>query len=229
MAEEPDRRTYPRFPTKNWWALRARFQQSVPREVDADYLQSVLGLASPRGAANLLAPLRSLGLIDADGRPGERANAWRLDESYKQVCSAMLEEVYPDNLRSAFPEPSSDVEGVVSWFSRNTGSGRSAASAMASLYALLASGDPEEAKASSGTSTENKIGPSAKRERPKPPRKATKATERDVPTGTNRRIEPELNINVQVHISSDATIEQIDQIFKSMGTHLYRDPPPSDD
>jgi glycine cleavage system regulatory protein len=35
-------------------------------------------------------------------------------------------------------------------------------------------------------------------------------------------IEPSLNINVQIHISADATAEQIEQIFKSMSTHLYQ-------
>ena len=32
---------------------------------------------------------------------------------------------------------------------------------------------------------------------------------------------PELNINIQVHISSDATAEQIDKIFESMAKHLF--------
>ena len=32
---------------------------------------------------------------------------------------------------------------------------------------------------------------------------------------------PSLHIDVQVHIDSSATAEQIDQIFKSMATHLY--------
>ncbi|MCY4344608.1 MAG: hypothetical protein OXE83_13680 [Gammaproteobacteria bacterium] len=32
---------------------------------------------------------------------------------------------------------------------------------------------------------------------------------------------PQLHIDVQVHIDSSATAEQIDQVFKSMATHLY--------
>ena len=38
-----DRRSYPGIPVRNWWDLRRRFQQAVPRQVDSDYLQSVLG------------------------------------------------------------------------------------------------------------------------------------------------------------------------------------------
>ena len=32
---------------------------------------------------------------------------------------------------------------------------------------------------------------------------------------------PNLHIDVQVHISADASVEQIDQIFASMAKHLY--------
>ena len=33
---------------------------------------------------------------------------------------------------------------------------------------------------------------------------------------------PSLNVNVQVHISADATAEQIEKIFESMARHLYK-------
>jgi hypothetical protein len=45
------------------------------------------------------------------------------------------------------------------------------------------------------------------------------------PTPTPRREGdnyPEININLQVHISSDATPDQIDKIFESMAKHLYK-------
>ena len=38
---------------------------------------------------------------------------------------------------------------------------------------------------------------------------------------TNRMSEPTVHINVQIHIDSNATPEQIDQIFASMARHLY--------
>ena len=33
---------------------------------------------------------------------------------------------------------------------------------------------------------------------------------------------PGININLQVHISADATADQIDQIFASMAKHIYQ-------
>jgi len=33
---------------------------------------------------------------------------------------------------------------------------------------------------------------------------------------------PDLNINIQIHISSDATSEQIEKIFEAMAKHLYK-------
>jgi len=33
---------------------------------------------------------------------------------------------------------------------------------------------------------------------------------------------PEVNINLQIHISADASPDQIDQIFMSMSKHLYK-------
>ena len=33
---------------------------------------------------------------------------------------------------------------------------------------------------------------------------------------------PEISINLQIHISSDASTDQIDQIFESMAKHIYK-------
>jgi hypothetical protein len=33
---------------------------------------------------------------------------------------------------------------------------------------------------------------------------------------------PDVNINLQIHISADASSDQIDQIFASMAKHLYK-------
>lgn len=221
MADDSGRRTFPRLPAKNWWTLREKFKQSVPSTVDADYLQSVLGLTSPRAAANLLGPLRSLGLIDEGGQPTRRAYAWRLDDSYAEVCDEMLVEVYPDSLRSAFPDPSDDREGVNSWFSRNTDSGQNAASAMAALFALVSSGDLEAPKSSEPSMARARTKAASK---PTIPEGAANRARVEAPQQTRdrpRRIEPAVNVNVQIHISSEASAVQIDQIFKSMAEHLY--------
>ena len=219
MTDNGDKRTFPRLPAKNWWTLRDRFKQTMPGKVDADYLQSVLGLTSAASAGNLIGPLRLLGLIDDEGSLTDRALAWREDGPYKQVCEDMLTDVYPDILRSAFPDPSVDPEGVTSWFRRNTGAGRSATLAMAALYTLISERDPEGVRTNASTTTAPKKKAAAKKAATKP--KNGGVSKRDETKDQPRRIEPALNINVQIHISSDASSDQIDQIFKSMAEHLY--------
>lgn len=219
VAAETEKKTYPRLPAKNWWTLRDRFKQTMPSRVDADYLQSVLGLASTASAGNLMGPLRTMGLIDEKGVPTDRALDWRHDESYKGVCEAITAEVYPDALRSAFPTPSADSTGVATWFARNTGAGQGAATGMAALYSLLASGDVASKPNGSG-STGARPARKASVAKPAPPLKQ-QTKQKDEGVAPPPREAPSLNINVQVHISSDASAAQIDQIFKSMADHLY--------
>lgn len=219
MATNGDKKTYPRLPAKNWWTLRERFKQSMPGKVDADYLQSVLGLTSTASAGNLIGPLRTLGLIDDESQPTERALDWRHDESYREVCNQILEEVYPQVLRDAFPDATADSTGVASWFARNTGAGQGAAGGMTSLYSLLTHSNPGDGAAAAAKPAAAKKAPA----KPAAAKKAAKSGEtrpsKDNPKPRHR--DPSLNINVQVHISADASPEQIDQIFRSMGEHLY--------
>ena len=219
MADEAIRKSYPKIPAKNWWTLRERFANSIPSKVDADYLQSVLGLSTPASAANVVGPLRVVGLIDESGAPTDRALDWRADATYVAVCEAIVTEVYPDSLRSAFPDPSADTEGVMGWFSRNTGSGRSASTAMTSFFGLLCEADPA-GRPTKPAATAKKP---AKKAATSPQKKSAKpkgTTEDKSETG-RKRTGPELNINLQIHIDSSATAEQVDQIFKSMAEHLY--------
>ena len=77
-------------------------------------------------AGNLIGPLRAVGLIDENGRPTDRALAWRDDDQYRQITTDMLEQVYPQGLRDAAPPPNPDRGAVVRWFSRSTGAGQAA-------------------------------------------------------------------------------------------------------
>ncbi|WP_420639937.1 DUF5343 domain-containing protein [Candidatus Poriferisocius sp.] len=220
MAEAKARNTYPKLPAKNWWTLRERFINSMPNKVDADYLQSVLGLSTPASAANLIGPLRAIGLIDDEGAPTARALEWRDDSTYPSVCEAIIADVYPDTLPSAFPNPATDAQGVSGWFSRNTGAGRSASTAMAAFYALLADADPEGRTANSNGATK-KQGKKADSARTKGPATRGNAASKNDAGSRVQRTDPEVNINLQIHIDSSASAEQINQIFKSMAKHLY--------
>ena len=219
MAVDNEKKTYPRLPAKNWWTLRDRFKQTMPARVDADYLQSVMGLSSTASAGNLMGPLRTLGLIDEKGAPTERALDWRHDESYKAVCDAIVAEVYPDALRSAFPDPSANTTGAVNWFARNTGAGQGAATGMAALYMMLLSGDLA-ARTNGQTAVAVKpVKKASTTVRPQVAKPPTKQTDQHM--APVQRDVPSVNVNVQIHISAEANSDQIDQIFKSMAEHLY--------
>jgi len=196
----------------------------VPKTVDADYLQSVLGVE--KGAAgNLLSPLKAVGLIDENGALTDLAQDWRADDLYPSVCNRMLEKVYPDALRNAFPPPDPDAAGVKAWFMRNAKIGEAAARGMAGFYMLLCDADVKGATASGA-----KKNGSAPTKSSKPARPAVKAemggrtAEQRLPPPppSPRGEDPSLHIDIQIHIPSAATAEQIDAIFSSMAKHLYR-------
>lgn len=231
-AGRQGRRSYPYMPESNWWALRRRFQQTMPREVDSQYLATVLGITEP-AARNLTGPLRTIGLIDDTDRPTERALAWRDDEHYRQVTTDILEEVYPQGLRDAAPPPNPDRGAVVRWFSRTTGTGQAAAERMARFYALLAAGDPAGADQPPTERAPRQGQPSSQGRPARQPRTTSRGPSRAAATGAPaaqehatpspapRPAQPSVHIDIQVHIDPAATSDQIDQIFASMARHLY--------
>jgi hypothetical protein len=227
MAETP-KKSFPRLPISAWWNLRKKFKQSIPGVVTDNYLATVLDMKVDSARANVLPFLKQLGIIDDEGKTGDRTRLWRDDEQYPGVCSQILKEVYPEDLLHAAPGPTVERAKAERWFAQETGTGEGAAGQMASLYAVLV-----EADASKQPDHEKKerppkgSGDQVKRAAPAP-KEATLAR-RTAPgpeqaTGGNtgkERLIPGININLQVHISADATTDQIDQIFASMAKHIY--------
>ena len=225
MDTTRQRRTYPNLPETNWWTLRRRFQQTMPREVDASYLATVLHI-SEAAAGNLVPPLRTIGLIDDEGHPTDLALAWRDDEQYRHATTQMLESVYPQGLRDAAPPPHPDRGAVVGWFSRTTGAGQAATERMARLYLLLAAGDPLAGTQTPGERptrpAQSAAQPRTRQRQASTPTPAT--TTVSTPPGqpsARAAAQPSVHIDIQVHIDPAATAEQIDQIFASMARHLY--------
>jgi len=224
------KKSFPRLPITHWWALRKKFKQSIPGVVTDNYIATVLNMKVDSARANILPFLRQLGIIDDEGKTGERARLWRDDEHYPEVCKAILTEVYPDELVKAVPSPSKEREKAVRWFANETGTGEGAASQMAALYTVLV-----EADASKQPDQEKKERPKAEEKPRREVKVSVPAVSAHVPGSgprlahdpfgldhlRDKRPPPEININLQVHISADATADQIDQIFASMAKHLY--------
>lgn len=225
------KRTFPMLPINHWWKLRKQFKQSIPGVVTASYLATVLDIKASSARANVLPFLKTLGIIDDDGRTGERAKLWRDDAHYNGVCTAMLAEVYPEELIHAVPNPSEERSKVESWFGHKTGTGEAAVKRMATLYEVIAEADASK-------QPEHERG--AQRQKASEGRRVAKGTGRrsvpatlpaagpfpDVPTrrsapAVSQTEGPSVYINMEVHISADATPDQIDKIFESMGKHIY--------
>lgn len=226
MASVTERKTYPRIPAKAWWQLREKAIQSPPKSVTAGYLQTVLGIGE--GAAkNIIPALRTVGLIAENGEPRSLMNEWRDDELYSRACRTILENVYPEELRAACAPPSPDRPAVERWFARETNTGQAAAKQMAAFYALICEADPSAGngnKQSTATTTRAASKSSARRNQ----RESRRADDSRLPKRRSSSSAyqgpkaPSVHIDVQIHISPEASGEQIDQIFASMAKHLYR-------
>lgn len=225
---DEEKKSFPMLPITHWWALRKKFKQSIPGVVTDNYLATVLEMGVNSARANVLPFLKTLGIIDEDGRTLERAKQWRDDEHYTEVCKAILKEVYLGDLQEAVPNPARDRTQAERWFANHTGAGEAAVRRMAALYTVLVEADaskqPEQEKGGRPRKADQ-VPP-----KPRPEKKASAGpplgdgTARQSVNGSFRQPQqpPGININLEIHISADATPDQIDQIFASMSKHIYR-------
>jgi hypothetical protein len=214
MPENDERKTFPMLAPSHWWKLRKKFHQSIPGVVTDSYVATVLEMEEVSARSNVMPYLKSLGLISQDGKPTELVKQWRDDESYSDACKAILT-TYPEELLHAIDDISTGRPKAERWFRNKAGVGQNAAAKMASIFMVIYEGDVK--KAPEGRSATA-------------PKQAAKTVE-TVPKGhiesegsggRSQSAGPEVNINLQIHISADASPDQIDQIFVSMSKHLYK-------
>jgi hypothetical protein len=213
MAES--KKSYPMLPIAHWWNLRKKFRQSLPGVVTGSYLATVLNMEEKSANANVLPFLKTLGIIDEEGKTTERAKLWRDDQHYPEVCRAILKDVYPAELLDAVTNPT-DREAAARWFARQSGAGEAAVARMAALYSVLVEAD---ATKQPGQETRSP----AKKAPKTQPKTTTRANELPGnPQGLNPPAAPGVHINLEIHISADASADQIDLIFAAMAKHIYK-------
>lgn len=226
-----DKQIYPMIFEKSWWQLRNQFKKTIPSVVNVSYLKSLLSLNSDQSARNILAPLRQMGIIDADGKPQPRATDWRSDAKYPDVCSAIIAEIYPQELLDLFPDTQVDNATAKSWFMDTCSLGDNAAGKITSTFSMLKSG---QIKADADVTKTTTAPKKAKTNKPQksvladnganpvsvPPMPAVDANAPIMPTVAASPT-PSVHIDLQIHISPDASPDQIDSIFASMAKHLY--------
>lgn len=215
------KKTYPMLAAKSWWAIRNKFQQSIPPKVTPSYLSPVLGMTEKSAQNNVLPFLRIMGIIDEDSKPTDLANKWRFDDNYKEFCELIKTKIYPQELLDAIPD-ASDRASLQRWFASNTGAGEVAARRMATFYALLAEADPSKGDTSIKRKTNSKPKTSSRKVTKQKSKSSEIENKNALPTYSNTKQVgfPSLHIDIQIHVSPDAPPEQIDQIFASMSKHL---------
>ena len=217
----PERKTsYPMLPVNHWWALREKFKQSIPGTVTANYLATVLNMKEVSARANVLPFIQQLGITDDEGKTLDRAREWRDDTMYPDVCATMAKEVYPSELLEAVPDPANNRNDAKRWFSNKTGAGATAVSRMTLLFSVLIDADPTNGPGSKSTGRKSKT--TTSRAKKEATGATTKADPQQIEEQHRSDDAPSVHINLQIHVSSDATPDQIDKIFESMATHIYR-------
>jgi hypothetical protein len=209
------------LPVVHWWTLREKFKQSIPGVVTDNYLATTLRTQLRSARANVFPYLKDIGLIDDEGKTQELATAWRDDNQYTDVCRKIRSKLYPDDLISAVPNPSEDRQGVQTWFANRTGAGSAAVKRMAAIYIVISEADiskrpPKKGKKATGGAKRKAAQKTAKiKPDPTPSTAATREPHPHTPPV------PGVYINLQIHISSDSTPDQIDKIFESIAAHIY--------
>ncbi len=184
-------------------------QIGIPPKASAQWLKS-LGFKSSNDST-LIGVLKAAGLIDSSGIPTSIWSNYRGTHHKKvlgeaiRVGYAELFAVYPD----AWQRGNSELEHV---FSTSSSAGKQViAKTVATFKALCecAEFSPQDAQATPALHSGPLHAPVTE-----PATNLSHRTSGHVPT-------PSVHIDIQIHISPEASTDQIDQIFKSMSKHLY--------
>lgn len=209
---------YPQLPKAVWQGIWAILRKTPNRKLDEKALAAELDVQQTAAKAYARELIR-LGILDEEYKPTERANAWRQDGRDKNLIEQILDDAYPQTLRELAPVSDLNRDKIVRWF-MNDGLGMGSAKNKAATYLMLAEGVDEDAISPVKSTTSKSIGADELPKR-RPVRVAPAKSERpDV--SPDRDFTPELAVNVQIHISADATSDQIDAIFASMKKYFAK-------
>lgn len=182
----------------------------VPKKVDGVWLKAI-GFTSSNDKS-LLPVLRSIDFVDGSKAPTERWRLYRGADSETVLGEAIrhaysdLYEIYDD----AHDRSNGEIANV---FKTKSSAGDQAIGKQVGTFKSLVS----EAKFVVSARVPSPVEPSSAsgNENGTPSASAPKSA-------TSNNATPSLHIDLQVHISPEASADQIDKIFASMAKHLYR-------
>jgi hypothetical protein len=209
--------SYPQLPTTVWYGVHQILKRTPKRKLDDSILAVELGVQQT-AAKQYLRQFVILGLLEEDGSPTALADRWRQDDA--TAIADILAKAYPQALLDLAPSDGLDRAKIVRWFTAQ-GLGSGAAGNKAATYMMIAKGVlGEDVGSSAPFVPRRRSEPAANREparqKPSTSKSATPANRRETGTSDTHQKRPDLNVNVQIHISADATSEQIETIFAAM-------------
>lgn len=182
----------------------------VPTNVSIKWLESI-GYTSSNDRS-ILSVIRQIYFLDDANRPTEKWSRYRGGD-YKKVLAEGIREgylelfaIYPD----AYNRTDEDLEN---YFRTKTTEEKQVISAIVRTFKALCELADFSSEAKLVSSSEGNVSvPPAPIRTP-----VEQPGNKEYPNFT-----PKLHIDIQIHISPDATSDQIEQIFASMATHIYR-------
>lgn len=209
---------YPQLPKGVWRGVWSILRKTPSRKLDEMALSAELGV-QPTAAKAYAREFMKLGILDEEYRPTVLANRWRQDGEDAEIIKQILDSSYPEDLRDLAPVGDIDRGKIIRWF-MNGGLGEGSAKNRAATYIMLSEGIGEDASIPTRPTQRNNA-PKQNDEKG-----AGRVASRAKPAAASPEAQggftPELAVNVQIHISADATSDQIEAIFASMKRHFSR-------
>lgn len=183
----------------------------VPNKVTTKWMESI-GYKS-RNDRSMMVVLQQIQFVDASNVPTERWVSFR-GANYRQVLADAIVNgyielftTYPD----AYARSNEELEG---FFSTKSTAGKQVISKTVSTFkALCDLADFSSLTINAPVSPSNAGKVNANFAIP---------LQQEQSGQVNLPFTPKLHIDIQIHISPDATPQQIEQIFESMAKHIYR-------
>ena len=133
----PDKKDYPQFSEKTYWAIREKFKKSIPEKVIATTLTNATGLKAETVKATVLPALDQMGLTK-DSKPTAKLKTWINDDKYAEACASICSSVYPAALTKLPLNTEIQKAAALKWFVKNAGVSETTAKKMMAVYLLLA-------------------------------------------------------------------------------------------
>ena len=219
MADKP---SYPQIPSTVWWGVRSLLQRSPNATINERTLGIDLDVQET-AARQYLSELKRAGILDEDSRPTPLAQKWRHDDTYADAVQEILALVYPAELMQVAPPEAGNRQKVISWFTR-AGLGVGTAGNKAATYMLLGSESPNEPPTRGAANSQKGVARTPQGSKRTTISTAQPSSSRGNPAPEKQAVQTgliPLNVNVQIHISAEASSEQIESIFSAMRRYLY--------